>query len=700
MEENFDKIFDSLLPVYTTSQNDLISEFYVPVLQRSVKYDRVTGFFSSSSLSVAARGLSRFLLNPKSKMRMIVSIKGFETDDKIEEIYNVEDQIVSEFNRVLESDIALLEDMIIKRRIEALAWLLKQDRLEIKVAVMSPLQFIQGMLHSKFGILTDPNGNKICFSGSINESQNGWKVNGEVISVYSSKIEGQVPYIEKYITEFEAYWNNNINGTIVVELPTAIKNKLLRYSVKTIEEIAEDIDPEAKHQSSFRKLRYYQEDAILKWLKNNKIGYFEMATGTGKTLIAINAIKNLITENHSLGVIIAVPTNPLVAQWKKELEKEGIDPPLLICCSSDYPSWETTFSRYSLLDTDQNRIFIFTYQSLCDENTQSFLSSTKRDFVIVCDEMHHAGAPKFSNCLNKKVKYRLGLSATPIRAKDIEGTKILQNYFGEKPLLVFDISRALKEIDPITGKTYLCPYDYYFEETELSPREHTEFKRLSRLIAIQKGKSEGEEEYQADKVRALLISCAAGKIGILDDLIKKIKVDGKHKKMLVYCQSFRSKDLGEKQIDSVRKILSENTLNTLDFTSKFEDPEVRKEILNALRTDAIDAVIAIKCLDEGIDMPDVRTAIILSSSSNSAEFIQRRGRILRNSMGKEYANIYDFLVGPPKGIKLSDSDITLIKREYNRAIEYSKYARNSNDMLDKVHKWINNYGLSGSDMND
>ena len=704
LASSFSDLFNNLQPVYTTSKNDIVSEFYVPVLERAVSYDRVTGFFSSTSLSVAARGLSKFLLNPNSKMRMIVSISGFEERDDINNIYNVDDIVTSQFNNILKEDIALLEDMIIKRRIEALGWLLKSGRLEIKVAIMSRLKFDQGMLHSKFGILSDVQNNIICFSGSINESRNGWKINGEAISVYNNNIEGHVPFIKTYVSEFNAYWENKVDGVRVIDLPSAIKNKLIDYAREDITTISNSIDPEVnpyiKNEKSIRQLFYYQEEAIQEWFKNNKVGFLEMATGTGKTLTAINSVKILLKTNTNLCTIIAVPTDPLVSQWKKELEEEGIGPEIITLCSSKYPDWRKTFRRSLLLNKNQADIFVFTYQSLCSDEVQDFLNNSKREILIICDEMHHAGSTEFSKVLNKNIKWRLGLSATPIRERDMDGTKLLLDYFGEKPLIIFNIMRALTEINPRTGKTYLCPYNYYFNTVEFSIREHKEFKRLSKLIAIQKGKNkiDDEDSNQPDKQRALLISCAAGKLEIFDNLIKDIKKLNKHKRMLVYTQSFISKDIGERQIDSVRKILYNNNLNSLDFTSKFDDPIEREHILSNLRNDNVDAVIAIRCLDEGIDLPDIRTAIILSSSSNSAQFIQRRGRILRNSTGKDHADIYDFLVGPPNLQEISESDITLIKREYARATEYAKYALNSVEALSNIYKWIATYNLSEVDM--
>jgi superfamily II DNA or RNA helicase len=688
-------------PIYTTQKNDVVSEFYVPALSVAVQYDRVTGFFSSSALSVAARGLSKFVLKRGSKIRLLVSCKGFQESDKISTIYSVEDSIINEFNKVIDEDIAKLEDLIVKDRIAALAWLLKTGRLEIKVARMTPNQYEQGILHSKFGVLTDEQDQKICFSGSINESKTGWRVNGEVISIFKSFESGQKEYVDRYIQEFNDYWENRVEGVTVVDLPQAIKQKFITYSPDQIEGTASQIDPETKLKGA-RKLRYYQVDAVNSWIDNKMRGYFEMATGTGKTVAAIHCLREALQKVPGLGVIIAVPTRTLVDQWAEELEKEGFERDSVTCCDSDFKGWHETFWRYALIPSVSNKIFVFTYASLMDSKTQDYVSKSKREFVLVCDEMHHAGAPEFSNCLNSKVELRLGLSATPIRSHDVEGSALLLDYFGEKPLIKFDIDRALTEVDPVTNKTYLCQYNYHFDTVELSDTEHSEFMRLSKDIAMKmlakkRGKKD-DEEYQPDKLRALVISCAIEKLDKLSDLVKELKKAKNYKKMLVYCQSFKPKDAGDKQLHGVKKVLDENSLHSLEYTSRFSDRDYRQDILNDLREDIIDAVIAIKCLDEGVDLPAVKTAIILASSSNSAEFIQRRGRVLRNSPGKLSAEIYDFLVGPPHGIELKESDITLIKRELARVLEYARCAKNGESLQSKITSWLQSYGLKRGDI--
>ena len=686
----------TLKVAYDSDEDNILEEFYIPALSESIIYKRLAGYFTSTSLAIAAKGLSKFIVKG-GKIQLICNVILSQEDfNKIKEV--TEHPILEEIEKRFIIDIENIKDKLVKDHVSMLGWMIKNKKLEIKVALVANGPGIQ---HQKTGILEDEDGNIISFTGSDNETKSGWQENLESFHVFRNWFKEEKEHIESDIARFSKFWNNEGKRSRVFPISEAVKKDFIKIAPRDqveLNDLYKRLDAYTLNEKvrPKRVLFYYQKEAINLWLRNNGKGFFEMATGTGKTVTAINAIENIIKDKKSLGIIIAVPSNPLVAQWKKEMIEEGFEDSLITLCSSDYPGWDQTFRRYILLEAQKNKIFIFTYQSLCTPKIQKLIDSSSKDMLIICDEMHHAGAPIFAKCLNEKIKYRLGLSATPIRSHDLEGTQTLLNYFGSKPLLIFDIGRALKEINPATNKTYLCPYDYYFEKVELSKTEHAEYRNLSRQIAIQK--KDSKDEGQADKLRALLISCASEKILILDDLIKKIKIEGKQKKMLFYCQSFKSKDLGEKQIDSVKKSLSTNNLNYMEFTSKFDDVNVRKSILEALKKDSIDAIVSIKCLDEGVDLPEVRTAVILASSSNSAEFIQRRGRVLRNSPGKEKAELYDFLVGPPKGTDLKDSDISLIRREFERSMEYAKHAINSEKAKKDIYSWLNEYNLSEGDL--
>lgn len=695
---------------YSWTTDNLLEDFYIPALSNSNIYDRLAGYFCSNSLASAFKGLYDFLENG-GKMRIIANVVMTVKDQEVikKAILEKEEEILGNFLELPDHDLK-------KDHLKLLSWLIKKNRLEIKISN------VPGAIeHKKMGILKDDEGNIISFTGSTNETVSGWLYNDESFHVHCSWIDNEFErHVKADVKDFERMWDGKTKANIY-PISEAFKKGLIKNAPRNKKEFQNLIsgcknkilkennfknnkiplkDKELANRQR-RDLFYYQKQARDSWIDSNFNGFFEMATGTGKTFTAIASIKELLKIKKGLSVIISVPSTVLVNQWKEELVKEGVRTADIVTCSSKTSTkWPGIFRRYHLINSNKTKFFIITYQSLSKDKTQDILNNSLRDILLIADEMHRAGAPEFSKCLNKKIKYRLGLSATPTRMLDEEGNDKLFSYFGKQPLFVFDLGRALKEINPITGETYLCPYNYHIKSIELSAEEHKEFRRLSRIIGSQMSSNISRDEMNADKVRALLISCASQKIRILDEIIKEIKSLKLHKKILFYSQSFKSKDLGEKQIESVKKVIDKNNLNYLEYTSKIDNIGERNKIIKALEEETVDAVVAIKCLDEGVDIPSIRTAIILASSSNSSEFIQRRGRVLRRSKGKPNAEIYDFIVGPPIYEELKISDITLIKREYSRAIEYSKYAINGEEARKTIYRWLDRYNLEPGDLED
>jgi superfamily II DNA or RNA helicase len=690
---------------YSSEKDKLLESFYIPVLENAIEYKRIAGYFSSNTFAVAAKGFSKFF-NNGGHMKMIVNVVLRPKDyEEIKKSLKNPEEIIE---KIMLKDIADIENACIKDHVGLLGFMLATKKLEIKVGYIKDPKTTMDILHQKVGIIKDEEGNKISFSGSNNETKNGWLLNSEKFKVFCSWNPGTEEYISQDIEDFDEMWNNNSKKTEVIPFSKAVEKKIITIAPKNkkelklveerISEKEKSLEEEAIEDMEKITPFYYQREAIDEWFSKKNKGFFEMATGTGKTITGIIATKELIKKNPNLGVIIVVPGKTLISQWKKELIEKGDFKDSNIVLFAQEKEWKKRFERYALLNSKGTKFFISTYKSLSNEEIQKIISKSKKEFLIICDEMHHAGAPSYSKTLNPMIKYRLGLSATPIRKYDVEGNEILLNYFGEKATYSFNIERALKEINPQTGKTYLCPYKYYFKTTELTDSEHKEYRELSKKIFIQKHTGEEENEGQADKIRALLVSCSYRKLNLLDSVIKDIKERKMAKKTLFYCQGHEVRDTGETQIEHVKKIINQNGLSSLDFTSKFHDAVYREKILNALTSNTVDAIVSMKCLDEGIDLPEVRTAILLANSTNSTEFIQRRGRILRNSKGKKKAEIYDFLVGPPLNIELKASDISLIRREYNRAKEYSLHSLNCEESTKSLNKWLINYDLEEKDL--
>jgi len=153
-----------------------------------------------------------------------------------------------------------------------------------------------------------------------------------------------------------------------------------------------------------------------------------------------------------------------------------------------------------------------------------------------------------------------------------------------------------------------------------------------------------------------------------------------------------------RQIQAVARLLGEkHGLRVRNFTYR-ETPQEREEILRDLGSGFLDGVVAIRCLDEGIDLPELRMGFLLASSTNPRQFVQRRGRLLRNAPGKTRAVIHDFIVRPPDlGGGWDDEAFNLersfFQRELQRIVEFCRMAENGPEALHSLHELRLNYHL-------
>lgn len=194
----------------------LIDEFYVPALEQSVRYDRVADYFSSSALAVASRGIDALVKN-SGEMRLVVGTELYETDRPILEA------LTDELSDALDE----LDDERLDAQLQLLARYLREDALQIKVAV--PRQGSWRIFHPKLGIFHDANGNAFSFEGSVNETVGGWRENYERFKVHRSWIDGQTSYVEGDVDAFEQLWADEHPYVEVHNLPDAIADELIEW---------------------------------------------------------------------------------------------------------------------------------------------------------------------------------------------------------------------------------------------------------------------------------------------------------------------------------------------------------------------------------------------------------------------------------------------------------------------------------------
>ena len=554
----------------------------------------------------------------------------------------------------------------------------------------------------------DSEGNTVAFTGSQNETYGGLVNNFESIDVYCAWDDPHQRVLRK-IDNFQRLWNNLTPKLSVLDFPVAAKQKLLAYKSTsppyllpdppTDELFTNEPDTAYSHPRKVidspndLKLRDYQREAISAWFENDCRGFFEMATGSGKTITALSAIVRLTKERQRLFILVACPYQHLVEQWANEVSRFGLEPRRAY---QDQHSWAERI-KDAIIDYNFGKVVcvVTTHATFTGKSMQRKLEELTGDAVLIADEAHHLGAQERREKLPECFDYRLGLSATPKRWFDAEGTAALVEYFGET-VYQFPLPRAIKQ-------GCLCPYYYYPHLVELTDDELEEYENLTtkiaRLLSRQSDDHEKEEVLTAlMRQRTNLLNKAENKLPMLRQLVQNQSESLHH--ALFYC--------APGQIDEVTSMLGyELRLRVDRFTAK-EKPEKRQSLLRRFASGQLQGLVAMKCLDEGVDVPGTQSAYILASSSNPREFIQRRGRILRTAPGKTEAQIHDLIAVPSLNLEVIrnsavyDMERTILRRELGRFHEFAQTAENNHRAIDKIWPVARAYNLMSilGDSND
>lgn len=455
--------------------------------------------------------------------------------------------------------------------------------------------------------------------------------------------------------------------------------------------IDKDKETQIPRIPDYINLRDYQKEAINNWFRNKFTGILEMATGTGKTITAISAMVKVIEkcnlQNFPCGMIVVVPYKSLLEQWVEDLRKFNIYP---IMCYDNKNLWSSNLKfKVNAFNNDiiKNLFIITTNATFNGKEFQSLLDNINNDYILCIDEMHHVATEKYLLNLPNKCKLRLGLSATLQSNHNKRNMDKLINYF-DKIVYTFDMKRAIDE-------GFLTPYYYYPIFVELTEEEKYEYFKLSKKIGKLMSICNEDDECLTSLLmkRARIIASAQNKLKVLKNM-KKYVVNTHFN--IFYCGDKIEDD--DKFIYKVNRIVANNLgLKTHTFTSE-ENQYERQKILKDFKDKKLDAISAIRCLDEGIDIPDLRRAFILSSSTNPKEFIQRRGRILRKSENKVFAEIYDFIVVSSLDEEyirgLSDEELEIEKRILSRELErFNEFCNLAINKIDAHRKLMDVWNL-------
>lgn len=697
-------------PCYESGTDNLVEDFYIPVLSECKYYDRLAGFFSSTSLAIASRGISHFVKNG-GKIRLISCPRLCEDD--VIEIQKALKNPLEYLEKILLKDLDKIDDLFVEDHLGALGWLIARNSLEIKVALVIDTNgkyltekeiHNKGIFHQKVGLLCDLEGNKISFSGSINETASGWLSNFEEFKVFKQWEPGQSMFYDSDFRKFYDIWESKSDHLRVFEIPEAVKQRLIQKSSNdpmdalSIQRYRDNINRVIPRTID---LYPFQQEAVIKWLKNEKKLICEMATGTGKTRTALGCICQLINAKKPVVIIIACPQSTLSMQWKDEIRKNAIEIGDELIADSTNPKWKTEIIdllQDVSLGSKKSAVIYVTHDTCCSDDFIEKLSQYKNkfDYFFIGDEAHGLGASKTSNGLQSFYDFRLGLSATPRRWYDDIGTKAIYDFFGEDSY-EFTIKQALLTINPSTNKPFLCNYYYYPIFITLTEEELIKYCELSGKIS--KMSKFGLDNPRRKAIfenllfkRADIHKSAKNKIGAFEEILLSLE---RIEDLIVF--------VSPPQIGQIQRILAEKGILANRFTEKEGTiPEIRYSgrserqfLIDKFKEQKIKALLAIKCLDEGIDIPSAKTAIILASSTNPREYIQRIGRVIRQAPGKAFSRIYDVIVKPnsehlPDELRIFE--IKVFEKEMIRSLDIAENALNNAEASQQIFSILHEEG--------
>ncbi len=681
--------------VYETGRTDLVTDFYTPCLSEANEYCRAVGFFSSSLLPLISEGLERFVQR-RGRMRLVVSpALSAEDAGAIEKGYRDRSNLVEPLgNALLRNLEELHRSGELRAAVANLAWLVANGIIDVKVAVpIRDGEVVRGMYHEKLGYFRDAAAQVVAFQGSQNETQFAVWANFESLWVYTSwESDPPPPHLGDIERMFEDRWRDATPGLLVVDFPQAPRKWLEEHAPVALE-LSKTSPPGALGR---RPLRPYQKEALDEWIRHGRRGILAMATGTGKTLVALAAIEQEICEGRS--VVVAVPTRALRAQWDREV-RASLDGIGIVSLAGDQEMFQPGVIE-TCLAGPKPIVLIGVMDSLTKERflERAQRCLARRQFSLVVDEVHRIGSDARSRIMELRCEHRLGLSATPDRPWDEEGNEAIRSYFGEV-VFRFDIGDAIQ-------RGVLSPYRYYPEEVPLGPREQKEVEQLAQRITIAMARLAKQLDMPMS-AGVMRILTTAYKLGLPDapgltaalqqraDVTKKAEakvalaegVFHKHPKLrrvLVYCDD-------NEQLVAVNERLLAAGISTVQYVGEMDEAQ-RTSAIRAIEGGTARAVLSMRCLDEGVDLPSCDGALILASSKTWREFVQRRGRVLRRHPEKAVATIIDPIVVPPPG-RSGDAMKAMVSSELSRSCVFIRDASNRGTAEATARRIASSHGI-------
>ncbi|MFA6122996.1 MAG: DEAD/DEAH box helicase family protein [Sphingomonas sp.] len=644
---------------YRSLKDDPVGNFYVRCLREASTYDRAVGYFRSTVFLVVGPAVIEFARRGGT-IRMICS-----PDLDHEDVEQIAVGYAQRGESVAATLIAQFDALLADRRTafaaRTLATLISTGALEIKIAERRDRR---GIYHEKIGIFSDGLGNEVSFKGSTNETWSGWhsKGNFESIEVFCGWRGGlEAKRVARHSRHFETLWSQKDPDIEVSAVPATVKEYMQRYAATKLDEL---ITEPAQREPTRRSPLPHQVSAIDSWKKQGRRGVFEHATGSGKTFTAIIAIREHLAEGKP--ALVLVPSRLLLEQWAKELADE-IPEAVMLLAGAGHGRWKGSSRLRGMTDSDASlgpRLIVAMMPTAAGDEFRKGISQGDH-LLVVADEVHQIGSPQNSLFLQVEAGARLGLSATPQRYGDPDGTAKIFNYFGAVVPPPITLADAVA-----TGR--LVPYEYHPHPIHLTATEAEEWLKETKAIQLEIARSktdEGGGKILSERARMMLIKRAriakkaSAKIKLAADVLESEFEAGQS--WLIYCE-----DGG--QLTDVLIALREKGMSPIEYHSNMSgDRDATMDWFKSYGG----VLVSIRCLDEGVDIPAVSHALILASSQNPRQFIQRRGRVLRQAPGKALAVIHDAIVTPVDPEDEKDQ-LGLLRAELVRSVEFANHALN------------------------
>ena len=678
-------------PLYILPKDPLIDDVLIPCFQSATYVDCMMGFFSSEILVSIAPGLATFINCSDESLRLIISPL-LRTEDK----EAIEDSIVpsEDIAAAALKDFVVTENSIAQHTLKCLSWLLRHGRVEIKIAMMNDALF-----HPKVWLFREDD-DVIAAHGSSNMTYAGIQKNIEQISISKSWKEYTQHYTtEKLCEQFRELWTNRDESCTVVSMPQAIKENLLKIyhsdippteaDFHTLYKQTTDSMEESPTTYNFNRpsrplfvipseMRFedgpfaHQGKAVKAWCEAGYQGVLEMATGSGKTIAAMICAHKLYNAEKSLLIVVAAPYIPLIQQWCDEISPFGLKVVNLTEANgAKGRARELNKLKRRLRNRSSDiEIVVVSHRTLCDSGFKTEVEKFDCKTLLIADEVHNLGSEGFITDPPDFFDYRLGLSATPIRQYDEEGTEQLFAFFGPV-IFQFTLEEAI-------GRC-LVEYEYYVHPVELTEDEMDEWYALTEKIGKNAWRQENEnadDEYLMKLLRdrRALLENAENKIAALEEVLTRDNLQ-KLRYTLIYAS-----DKAPQQLQDVNALLKTHGVLFHQLThEETGNSENTNQIIQSFQEGTLGILTAKRVLDEGVNIPEIEKAFILASTTVERQWVQRRGRLLRTcrKTGKTHSEIHDFVALPPDLDNIDKEARTLIRSELSRVQAFASLAMNA-----------------------